>query len=235
MRNLLLSLLLSVVVVASGCASTTRARDVTESGFLGADYNLLEPGADDEAQERYIKPGVDWASYRNVLLEPVTLWRGKTAGGEDVPRKQAQVLTDYFYNVIKEALHTQGMQLVSTPQPHTLRVAVAVTKPEEANVGLNVMSSVVPQLHVISSLDKALTGKPAFVGQAQVEFKVTDAESGELLAAGIDHRIGGNVLNNAALSSWGQVEEMMRLWADHGSYNLCKRQGRSDCVAPKSS
>lgn len=229
---------LSVLVLsllASACASTSRAPSVTESGFLGPDFNLLEPGSEGQAQQRYLKPGVDWAAYRNVVLEPVTLWRGKESRDEGVSQKDAQLLANYFYGVIKQALQKEGFQLVDAAQPNTLRVAVAITKPHEADVGLNVISTVVPQLHLLSSLGSVATGKPAFVGEAQVEAKVNDANSGELLAAGIDHRIGGKVLNSAELTSWGQVEEMMRLWANHGSYNLCELQKRTDCVAPPES
>ena len=43
------------------------------------------------------------------------------------------------------------------------------------------VSTVVPTLHALSSLDKLATGKPAFVGEAQIEVKVTDAWA---LAAG---------------------------------------------------
>lgn len=233
MRHVALFLIFAVWLLSSGCASpTSRARHVTESGFLGADFTLLEPGDKTQAQQVYFTPGTDWASYHNILLEPVTVWRGTESREDGVSRNDARILADYFYGVIRAALEKQGFKLVDTPMPHTLRVAVAVTKPQEAHVGLDVASAVVPQLHVLSSLGKAVTGKPAFVGEAQVEVKVTDATTGELIAAGIDHRVGGNVLNAAAFSSWGQVEEMMRLWASHGSYNLCRRQNRSDCIPP---
>ncbi|NJN39816.1 MAG: DUF3313 domain-containing protein [Gammaproteobacteria bacterium] len=94
------------------------------------------------------------------------------------------------------------------------------------------VSTVVPTLHALSSLDKVATGKPAFVGEAQIEVKVTDALTGALLAAGIDHRVGGKALDASLLASWGDVETMMRLWANHGSYNLCRLQGRADCMSP---
>ena len=59
-------------VLVSGCAPTTRAPSIEESGFLG-NYSILKPGAKDEAQRLYRKPGVDWASYKNILLDPVTI------------------------------------------------------------------------------------------------------------------------------------------------------------------
>ena len=233
MRAIALIGVLTVGLTVSGCESTSRARSVEETGFLGAETTaLLRPGGGKEAQLRYVRPGVDWASYRNVLLDPVTLWRGQESAADEVSAKDAQALTDYFYSVIRQSLQKQGIKLVSAPEPHTLRVKVAIVKPREANVAMDVVSTVIPTLHALSSLDKLTTGKPAFVGEAQVEVKVTDALTGELLGAGIDHRVGGNVLNSSTLKSWGQVEEMMRLWAAGSSYNLCRMQDRAGCIAP---
>ncbi len=224
---------LAFVLGMTGCATTSRAPGVDRSGFLGSDYALLKPGDDKHAQLVYLKPGVAWAAYRNVLLDPVTIWKGKQSTGQGISAADEQMLVNYFYGVIHSALQKEGFSLVSAPQPNTLRVKVAITKAEEANVALNVVSTVVPTFHALSSLDKLATGKPAFVGEAQIEVKVTDAVSGELLAAGIDHRVGGKALDASMLTSWGDVEAMMRLWANHGSYNLCRLQNRATCVPPK--
>ena len=222
------------VLVAGGCASSTRAPDIDKSGFMGADFALLKPGPEQRAQLVYIRPGVDWAAYRFVLLDPVTVWNGKESTGKGISAADAQILVNYFYSVIYAALEKEGFTIVNAPGPDTLRVKVAITKPEESNVALNVISTVIPALHAASSLDKLATGKPAFVGEAQVEVKATDALSGELLAAGIDHRVGGKVLDASMMTSWGDVEAIMRLWASHGAYNLCRLQNRKNCEPPKS-
>ena len=54
----------------------------------------------------------------------------------------------------------------------------------------------------------------------------------KLLAAAIDHRVGGKALDVSMLTSWGDVEAIMRLWANHGSYNLCRLQNRPSCTPP---
>ena len=79
-----------------------------------------------------------------------------------------------------------------------------------------------------------LTGKPAFVGEAAIEAKVMDAVSGELLGAGVAHRVGGKFLQASHFTSWGEVEDIMQYWAAHGSYNLCELQKRSTCKKPAS-
>ncbi len=235
MRSSALAAALAATLILGGCAATSRARGVERSGFLGADYDLLQPGNDQQAQLRYVRSGVDWASYDKVLLDPVTIWKGKEASGQGISPHDQQILANYFYSVIRGALAKEGLKLVTLPEADALRVQVAVTKANEANVALNVVSTVVPQLRLASSLDQLATGKPAFVGEGQVEVKVTDAHTGELLAAGIDHRVGGKTLDASTFQSWGDVEAMMRLWADHGAYNLCRLQKRPNCVAPAGS
>lgn len=94
--------------------------------------------------------------------------------------------------------------MVTSPMLDTLRVQVALSKLNESHVVLDVVSTVVPVALALSGLDKAITGKPAFVGEAEIEFKVKDAVSGELLAAGVDHRVGGKFLQASHFSSWAR-------------------------------
>ena len=225
----------AVMLAAGGCTQSSRAPVVKDSGFLGADAALLKPGKEDQAQLVYQRPGVNWTIYRKILLDPVTLWKGRQSTGRGISAQDEQMLVNYFYSVIRGALEKEGFSLVSAPEPATLRLKVAITKAEESDVALNVISTVVPALHALTSLDKLATGKPAFVGEAQIEVKATDALSGELLGAGIDHRVGGKELNASTMTSWGEVEAMMRLWANHGAYNLCRMQKRDNCVAPSKS
>ncbi len=223
----------SVLVISiAGCADTTRDPHVDYSGFLG-DYSNLMEGDATQAERRYLQPGVDWGSYDRVLLDPVTLWRGNKSRQDGVSSHEAQVMMNYFYQVIYKDLEEQGLDMVTSPMPDTLRVQVAVTKLKESHVVMDVVSTVVPVGLVLTGLDKLITGKPAFVGEAEIEFKVKDAVSGELLAAGVDHRVGGKFLQASHLTSWGEVQDMMKLWAEWGSYNLCKLQERATCLEPK--
>ena len=216
-----------------GCSNTTRDRNVDYSGFLG-DYAMLEKGGSGQAERRYVRPDTDWVSYGKVLLDPVTLWRGDESKREGTPAHDAQKMVNYFHAVIKQDLQEQGIEMVTVPGPGTLRVQVAITKLNESHVAMDLISSVVPVALVASGLEKVITGKPSFVGDAAIELKVTDALSGELLAAGVDRRVGGKLLTPSHFTSWGTVEDMMRLWASHGSYNLCMLQKRTSCQEPQS-
>ena len=99
-------------------------------------------------------------------------------------------------------------------------------------MALDVVSTVLPQAIALSALKTAVTGKPAFVGEACIAVKVTNADSGELLAAWVADRVGGKNLGKAEFSSWGDVEQAMRFWAYDAAYHLCKLQKRTDCGQP---
>jgi hypothetical protein len=228
-----ITLIATVLTISiSGCADTTRDRTVHYSGFLG-DYSNLVKGDGKEAERRYLRPDVDWGAYDRVLLDPVMLWRGDESRHDGVSSQVAQAMMNYFYQVIYKDLEEQGLDMVTSPMPNTLRVQVALTKLNESHVVLDVVSTVVPVALVLSGLDKAIRGKPAFVGEAEIEFKVKDAVTGELLAAGADHRVGGKFLQASHFTSWGEVQDMMQLWAVYGSYNLCKLRKRATCLEPK--
>ncbi|MGH8517645.1 MAG: DUF3313 family protein [Panacagrimonas sp.] len=68
--------------------------------------------------------------------------------------------------------------------------------------------------------------------EASAEFKITDAQTGELLGAGVDRRAGGKTLKKG-FSSWADVEGAFQYWAERLRYRLCKERGGADCVAPE--
>ena len=106
---------MTVMLMAGGCAQTSRAPDIADSGFLGADYALLKPGKPDQAQLVYLRPGVEWSRYRKILLDSVTVWQGKESAGRGISAHDEQMLVNYFYSVIHGALEKEGFTLVTSP------------------------------------------------------------------------------------------------------------------------
>jgi hypothetical protein len=73
---------------------------------------------------------------------------------------------------------------------------------------------------------------PALVGEASVEIKITDAASGEMLAAVVDRRLGSGKIEKS-VSSWEDVYNIFDFWADMMGYRLCREFGRKDCKRPQ--
>ena len=75
------------------------------------------------------------------------------------------------------------------------------------------------------------TGKPAFVGEASVELRATDAGTGTVLFEAVDSRVGTK--NPMAIwDKWEDVDTAFAYWADRLGYRLCMERGATGCVAP---
>ncbi len=222
-------LILGLFLIASfiGCAKTHQSRNVEESGFLG-DYSDLEsPDEKLRLKLRYLADDADWASYNRMLLDPVTSWRSADKGISD---SDAQVLINNFYTMLHENL-SQDYTMVDAPGEGVMRMQVAVTKIENGIAPLDLVSTVVPVGIVSSTLMEFTTGKPLFVGEAVVEYRITDSVSGRVLSKGVDGRVGGKALDKS-LDNWTDVTNAFRYWAEWARFRLCELRGDTGCVAP---
>ena len=148
-------------------------------------------------------------------------------------RSDLQTLADSFFVTLKEKL-SKDYEMAEKQGPETMRLQVAVTHGEKSMVGLATVSKIVPQAKLLNTLWSFASGKPAFTGEVSIEFKFTDAQTGELLAAGADERVGGlKVFDKAGYTSWGDVKNSFSFWGDFTVYRLCQLRGGEDCVEPK--
>ncbi len=222
------AVLLLAAVVLAGCGSSRPVRNVQPQGFLG-DYSRLTPGAEGEAALRYFKPDVNWASYRKVIVAPVTVWQSPSTA--NIPEADLKTAADYLYAQLRQELG-KDFQLVDRPGPDTLRVEAALTGAKAANQTMVVVSSVVPIGAAISGSYEYVTGKPTFQGEAAAEAKITDAQSGAVLAEAVDQRMGGRALNSAE-NKWTDVNNILTYWAQQLRFRLCELQKRTGCVPPQ--
>ena len=222
------AILLVAAVALAGCGSSRPVRDVQPQGFLG-DYSQLTPGSEGEAGLRYINSNVQWASYDKVMVEPVTVWQSPATA--NIPEQDLKTAADYLYAQLRDELG-KDFQLVDRPGPDTLRVEAAVTGARAANQRMVVVSSVVPIGAAISGAYEYVTGEPTFQGEAAVEARMTDAQSGEVLAAAVDRRMGGRALNSAT-SEWTDVHNILAYWAQQTRFRVCELQERTGCARPQ--
>ena len=223
------------LLVLGGCAATKQARDVEQSGFLGDIYPLLHEGKEGEALLVYKPDHIDHAraaTYTKILLDPVTIWRGKESKEKGMSQEQVQTVADHFYSLLYLNFK-EDYEMVQKPGPNTFRIQVAITKVEESMVVLDVVSSIVPQARALSTIKGLATGKPAFVGEASIEAKISDAQTGKLFAAVADRRVGGKKLEAELFDSWGDVNEILEFWAKLGRFRLCEARAGDNCVMPE--
>jgi Protein of unknown function (DUF3313) len=237
-----LALIASAFVTAGvifGCSETSKpGPDVIQriegqstvvpaaTGFLGSDYSLLKPGLADQAALVYINPNVQWSQYDKIMLEPVEFWDGENSS---ISPEDQHMLTSYFYNQLKTDLQ-KNFTLVDQGGPGVMVLQVALINAKAATPVMRSVSLVVPQIRLANALQSMATGSYAFVGSAEAAGKVTDSQSGQLLAAAIDQREGGTSIKAAAQWQWGDAESAMNLWAEKTSARLASF--RSGTAAP---
>ncbi len=228
-------LLLASLASLAGCATSTQARSVQATSFLGEYQPLLKPGQpDEEPLLVYKNPKADWASYQKLLLEPITIWGDAKHTLSKEQKKDLQMVVDAFYASLRQKL-TAYFELVDKAAPGALRVQVAIENSQQGDTKLKVASKGVPYSTPVGAVWTLVTGKPAFVGEVSIEYIVQDGGTGELLAAGADRRVGGDAYSREYLNSWGDVKNALDFWTDAAIYRICVQRGGTDCVRPKAS
>ena len=115
-------------------------------------------------------------------------------------------------------------EIVDEPGPGVLRLQTALTDASAATPALRSVSMAVPQARVLATLKYAATGTYPFVGAVQGEGVVTDSVTGQVVAAGVDRRVGGGSLETAAQWQWGDAENAMNKWAEITATRLASMQ-----------
>src|SRR6185295_19173906 len=125
--------------------------------------------------------------YTKIMLAPVTIWDDPKHPLTAEQRNEYLTLADSFHELLVEKW-SKDYEMVDKFGPDTMRIQIAIIHGEKHTVGLSFISKVVPQARALNAIWTFASGKPAFTGEIDIEFKVTDAETGELLTAGADKR-----------------------------------------------
>jgi len=235
-RSQMLVLFVLAIVILVGCAQTrhvTRERDIDKSGFLGSElYEKLAPGDEKQLEPafRWRDDTVNYGQYSKVMLDPVLLYRQPHHVGGGNTNENAQALIDYFHAKLNDAL-SKYVTIVDKPGPDTARLQLALVDYEATWVGLDMVSTLYPAARVLAEAKALAVEKPSFVGAVQAEFKLSDSESGQVMIAGIDRRVGGKTLSKG-VSRWSDVHNAMDYWALQTAYRVCKLTAKPDCIKP---
>ncbi len=207
MKNVKGIILISMITLFVGCAPTYQARKVETSGFLG-DYSMLQEGDKGEAQYIYINPDADFAAYDKVVFDPVEVW---CSVDSKIPREDLHNLASHLHNKVIVKLE-EDYEIVETQGPGVMHISVALTEAKKSKVGMDIITTILPQSYLMSGARKLATGTNSFVGEASIEGKITDSNTGERLAAVMDRRSGGKTLKGST-KAWNDVEEAFQYWA----------------------
>ena len=124
--------------------------------------------------------------------------------------------------------------MVESPMAGTMLIQVAIRHLEERSTVPALLANVARELQAVATV-YILAGNPPFTGEVMAEFTIRDAQTGELLVAGIDRRVDrqDRLVDGKVSNPWGRVKHSLEFWADLSVYRLCVLRGASDCVAPQ--
>lgn len=240
MRHVIALGTISLLIWVGGCAATQEAKTVEKSGFLG-DYSRLKEGqrggffsqgAEDQALLVYRNPDVDWRKYKKVWLDPVSIWmKREDSQLWDVQGIDRQRLAALLWSKLDDSLR-KDYEMTSQPGPDVLHIQAAITEAGPSDAANDMVTSVLLPVKILQSASSFTTGVAAFAGSASAEMRVTDSATGTILLEAVDRR-GGTKSIGGSWSSWHDVEEAYRFWAEKTRYRLCQFRGGLDCVAPK--
>ncbi len=222
--------LVVIFMSLASCARTYQTRYVETTDFLD-DYSQLKEGPEGDALLSYWKKGVNWPSYKKIILAPVVIKKSKGSGLFDMTHADTYRLKELLDYRMQEALKN-NFKLVAKPGKDTLLIQFAITDVETSIVLLDAFSSIYPSARVLSALKHLVTGTESFVGKASIEGKVMDSITGDLLMASADARAGGKTLAGSS-DEWDDIEQAYQYWAGQLNYQLCLRQLRIGCQKPE--
>lgn len=233
----------AAMLAGIGCAALKQPRGpqsagVQESGFLQDLYPLMQEGETGQVLRVYRNPLVDTLptnAYDKIWLDAVTLYYGPQSKLKDLPQEQYQALADLFSGKVAEAL-TNDFELVTRAGPKTLRIQIALTDMKETKTTLKVLSFIpwgIPGLKfAILKTKETLTGKPVLSGDVTAEAKILDSQTGAVLWAGVDRRVGGRL--RGGWKSWTDVEAAFQFWAEKIRFGLnTQLRHRTDLSPPE--
>lgn len=199
MRSLLASVLMSVVALSPVCAYAKDLLDpAAQAGLVKTEIAGF--------REAFIKPGVDFTRYAQVVIKPLGFGPGGDKRREDdvskITQPNREELADRFGSTLKSHLG-ESRQVVDAAGGQAALIIEPVLLAARSNRTPYDMRP--PAL---------INAKIYGIGSASVSYKVSDAASGEVLLITADHREGEDLRNNFnAPFFWGDVNQFASRWA----------------------
>lgn len=200
------------LIFLGGCASTSSQY----SGFLG-DYSTLKPSPYLAKSLMYVVPGTDVSSYENVMVEPVRIF----ANNEQIKANSALLkeASAYLTQRVRSKLDKNpNLNLVTQPQDKTLKVEFALTAVEAVHEDKKGYQYI-PVALVVTQAARAsgAIDKNAIVA---MELRVSDANTGKILAKVLDSETGEKVTIEEKDLNFKHLKPALDNWANRFSMRV---------------
>lgn len=213
------------LALCAGACATTQARKTETTTFLG-DYSMLKKGGEGEALLLYIDPQANIKSYNAILMDSVQIYASTDDSLGDMSKDDRQNLVNYLSAAVHERLKGD-YAFVNQPGAGVMRLRIAITEAEDANVTMDTVSTIMPIGLALSGLQRIATGTPSFVGTAGIEAEMQDSQSGRRLWAAVDRRAGSKVTGKGdKFDEWRAVKDSFDYWAERLKKRLAQERAK---------
>jgi hypothetical protein len=179
-------------------------------GFLNGYYKYLQPGPEGGGKMRWLKPGVDFGKYNEVMLDSVIFFLADKSEYKGIDPQAMKELADACDQEVVNALKG-SYPIVAEPGPDVVRIRFAITHLEQSKPVLSAVTSVVPIGLGISLIKKGATGEWTGSGATGAELMAIDSMSGDVIAVAQDERSAGF---SERFSKWGSAEDAFKFWGE---------------------
>jgi len=166
----------------------------------------------------YVKPGLDLARYRTVLIEDTQVYTGADAQFDNIKPEDRTHFAALLTQALRSKLATSP-GLAARAGADVLRIKVTLLGAQKTTGGVATAAHVMP-LGFVTNAIKSVAGKRgSLTGSVLLAIEFNDAASGELLAAAV-RRAAPDALDIAATTS---TTDTVKAVADDIAEKLQKR------------
>lgn len=203
-------LLMSLVLLASGCAPIHAGRSVKLTGFLG-DYSMLRKEPEKRAALVYVNPRADFGKYDKIMMDPVELHPEAGRRSRAIPEHEVSTLLSTMDGAYRDWL-SDDYRFVDAPGPGVMRFRSALTEAKSARVPLDLITSTGSVGLALSAIQSVSIGRGMGIGETSIEFEAVDSQTGERLIAFVDKRVGSK-LTTQKFNKWRATRAAFNYWA----------------------
>jgi hypothetical protein len=199
-------------------------KKMPRSGFLH-DYSKLTANDPMKVVDwLYVKEDTDWRSYNKVMLDDVVFFIDQDAEYKGIEAKELANLGEAFHKAFTINL-AGATEFTDKPGPGVMRIRLAVTNLQPSNSLTGTVTTVVPVGLALSMISRGVTGSHIGMGSVSVEAELLDSQSGEVLAAMIDEKMGEKHKLLKGTSKWGHVIDIFNKWGQTFRARWDRRMG----------
>jgi hypothetical protein len=202
---------LTVVIGLALVASAGFAAEPKYSGFLGDNYKNLQPGPEDGAKMRWMKPGVMFGKYNKFMVDSVIFFLADDSEYKGIDPNEVKELADGFNQAIVAAFKDK-YPIVAEPGADVARIRIAITGVKESKPVVSGITSILPIGLAVSLVKKGATGSWSGSGTTSAEMEILDSTTSDVIVAAVDEK---SAAFGDRFSKWESAKEAFKFWAEH--------------------